>query len=179
MNTTTAAQVDIYSTERAGLLERLCRIAGQTTWREPRDTDYVPPVDPMPVEHTMLTGISFAHRRIPSEDEFHRLIWKRDPTDIGPYVLDCLIYRRVVHGREIRVQLVRALRDMSKRLAKADEDHVWKAAMPIIRECATGVEADQPTDVPDKVWIPASSLGIRLLWASAGQTLRALAERLR
>src|SRR5690348_15050801 len=175
---TTAHQVDIFSHERAGLMERLCRIAGQTTWREPRDTDYVPPVDSMPVEHTMMAGLSFAHRRLPSKDEFHQLIWTRDPTDVGPYVLECLIYRRVVNGNLIRIQLVRALRDMSKAIAKADESHVWKSALPIIRECATGIEADKPSGVPAKVWNPACSIGIRLLWASAGETLRALAERL-
>ena len=179
MNVAAAPQVDVFSTERAGLLERLCKIAGSTTWREPRDTDYVPKLDPMPVEHTMLGAMSFAHRRLPSEDEFHQLVWTRDPTDIGPYVLECLIYKRVVHGSAIRIQLVRALRDMSRVLARADETHVWKSALPIIRECATGREADKPAGVPAKVWIPASSLGIRLLWASAGQTLRAVAEKLR
>jgi hypothetical protein len=178
--TTATAQTDIYSHERAGLIERLCVLAGQSTWREPVGSSGggLRP-DTVPQAHTLAAGLSYARHRIPDADTLHGLVMRADPTDIGPDVLECLVYRRVVHGSRIRIQLVRALRDMSRTLAQADEDHVHKCALPIVRECATGVEADKPFGVPAKVWLPASALGIRLLWASAGETLRALAEKLR
>lgn len=174
-----APQVDVHSAERAMLIEKLCVLAGQTTWREPVGSfaeGHRP--DTVPQAHTMAAGLAYARRRIPDVDEMRRIVMRVDPTDIGPDVLECLVYQRVVNGQRIRMQLTRALRDMSSKLAKADEDHVWKATAPILRECATGVEAGKPFGVPKEVWNPASSLGIMLLWASAGQTLRALAEKL-
>lgn len=174
------AQRDIYSTERAGLVERLCILAGQTTWREPVGgfgSGLRP--DTVPYAHTLAAGLSYARRRIPEVQEMRHVVMRKDPTDIGPDVLECLIYQRVVHGMSIRLQLVRALRDMSGKLARAKVDHVRACGLPIIQECATGVEAVKPEAVPTAVWIPASALGIRLLWASAGQTLRDLADKLR
>jgi len=175
----TIAQADIYSNERAGLIERLAVLAGQTTWREPVGSfgGGLRP-DTVPQAHTLAAGLSYARHRIPDVDMLHGLVMRADPTDIGPDVLECLVYQRVVNGHRIRIQLVRALRDMSAALARADESHLHKCALPIVRECATGLEADKPFGVPAKVWIPASSLGIRLLWAAAGETLRALAEKL-
>lgn len=176
----TTQQADIYSHERASLVERLCVLAGQTTWREPAGGfgQGLRP-DTVPHAHTLAAGLSYARRRLPDVDEMRRFVMRADPSDIGPDVLECLIYRRVVHGVRIRLQLVRALRDMSGKLARAKEDHIRACALPIIRECATGVEELKPAEVPTHVWVPASALGIRLLWASAGQTLRELAEKLR
>lgn len=180
MNVAVQAQQDIYSTERAGLIERLCVLAGQTTWREPAGGfgQGLRP-DTVPHAHTLAAGLSYARRRLPAVDEMRHLVMRADSTDIGPDVLECLIYKRVVNGMRIRIQLVRALRDMSGKLARAKEDHVRACGLPIIRECATGVEEEKPAEVPSAVWVPASALGIRLLWASAGQTLHALAEKLR
>lgn len=179
MNVAVQSQQDIYSTERAGLIERLCVLAGQTTWREPVGSFGGLRADTVPHVHTLAAGLSYARRRLPPVDEMHRFVVRADPTDIGPDVLECLIYKRVVNGLRIRIQLVRALRDMSGKLARAKEDHIRACGLPIIRECATGVEEEKPAEVPPAIWIPASALGIRLLWASAGQTLHALAEKLR
>lgn len=174
-----ATQADIYSHERAALIERLCILAGQTTWREPMGSfaQGLRP-DTVPQAHTLAAGLAYARRRLPAVDELHRLVMRVDPTDIGPDVLECLVYQRVINGLQIRRQLVKALRDMSKKLARAKDAHLMACALPIIRECATGIEAERPDTVPSHVWVPASALGIRLLWASAGQTLRALAEKL-
>lgn len=173
-----AQQVDIYSHERAGLMERLCVLAGVTTYREPVGS-FTAPTGGVPHAHTLAAGLSYARRRVPDVDTLHQLVMRQDPTDIGPDVLECLIYQRVVHGWRIRTQLVVALRDMSSKLARAKIEHVRACCLPIIRECSTGIEECKPEDVPERIWIPASSLGIRLLWASAGETLRALGEKLR
>lgn len=173
------AQGDIYSAERAGLMERLCVLAGQTTWREPVGSFGGLRPDTVPHAHTLAAGLSYARRRLPDIEDMRRFVMRADPTDIGPDVLECLIYKRVVNGIRIRIQLVRALRDMSGKLARAKEDHVRACGLPIIRECATGIEEPKPAEVPTAIWVPASALGIRLLWASAGQTLRAVAEKLR
>lgn len=175
---TIAKQVDIYSHERAGLMERLCVLAGQSTYREPMGS-FTSPQGGVPHAHALAAGLSYAQRRLPEVQDMRRVVMRRDPTDIGPDVVECLVYRRVVNGLRIRAQLVRALRDMSGKLARAKENHVRACCLPIIRECATGMEEPRPAEVPPGVWIPASALGIRLLWASAGETLRALAEKLR
>src|SRR5690348_12928939 len=119
---TTAKQIVIYSHERAGLIERLAVLAGQTTWREPVGSfgNGMRP-DTVPQAHTLAAAMSYAQRRIPEVEDLRRVVMRRDATDIGPDVLECLVYQRVVNGHRIRVQLVRALRDMSKRLARADE----------------------------------------------------------
>jgi len=180
MNVAAPAQQDIYSHERATLIERLGVLAGQTTWREPQGGfgQGLRP-DTVPHAHTLAAGLSYARRRLPDVDEMRRFVMRADSSDIGPDILECLIYQRVVHGIRIRLQLVRALRDMSGKLARAKEDHVRACCLPIIRECATGIEESKPAEVPTHVWVPASALCIRLLWASAGQTLRELAEKLR
>jgi len=175
----TRQQADIYSHERAGLIERLCVLAGQTTWREPVGGFGGLRPDTVPQAHTLAAGLSYARRRLPAVDEMRQFVMRADATDIGPDVLECLVYQRVVNGMRIRLQLVRALRDMSGKLGRAKEEHVRACGLPIIRECATGIEELKPAEVPTAVWVPASALGIRLLWASAGQTLRELAEKLR
>lgn len=172
-------QQDIYSAERAGLMERLCVLAGQTTWREPVGSFGGLRPDTVPHAHTLAAGLAYARRRLPEVQEMRRVVMRVDPTDIGPDVLECLIYRRVVNGWRIRTQLVLALRDMSAKLARSKVEHVRACGLPIIRECATGIEETKPDGVPAHIWVPASALGIRLLWAAAGEALRATAEKLR
>lgn len=50
---------DIYSGERAGFLERLGRLAGQTTFREPYG-EFVPPSNPLPVSHELAAALCYA-----------------------------------------------------------------------------------------------------------------------
>lgn len=156
-------QIDIYSDERASLREKLDILNGRSTWREPR-THGGSRMDNTPHEHNLAAAMAYAR--------------KCNPNDIGPDILECLIYRRIVHGGEIATQLVRALADMSARLARTDRQVLRLAACAVIHECATGEEIERPKGVPKDIWVAASALGIRLLWASAGATLRNTAEKL-
>lgn len=163
MNAEVATETDIFSHERARLEEQLHALNGGSTWREPGS--HGTRTDKVPYLHTLAAELSFARRC--------------NPNDIGPDIVESLIYRRIVHGVEIRTQLVRALRDMSAKLARADILQLRAAAMAVIVECVSGREAEQPEGVRKEVWIAASALGVRLLWASAGATLRTAGEKRR
>lgn len=60
---------DIYSHERAGFAERLGRLAGRTTWREPASGAFTDRADKMPIEHALAAALAFA---------------RLGPSDIGP-----------------------------------------------------------------------------------------------
>lgn len=163
-----ATETDIYSHERATLREQLDVLNGRTTWREPHSGHGGGfRADSTPHEHTLAAALAFARDR------------SGPGRDIGPDILESLVYRRVIREREIVYALVRAMADMSSVVALADRGHVRDAAVEVVRECVTGAQAERPGRVAPKVWLAVSTLGVRLLWASAGQTLRAAGEALR
>lgn len=163
MNAEVAPSIDIFSTERAGLCEHLECLNGRTTWREPHTYgSRGSRIDNTPHEHSLEAAISYARRC--------------NPNDIGPDILESLVFRRIVHGLEIRTQLVRALRDMSRIVARADILQVRDACAVVIAESVTGLEADRPKGVKEDAWKVISTLGVRLLWASAAATIRRTAE---
>lgn len=164
-----AERTDIYSHERAGLFERLHALAGAgTTWREPVGSFATGfRADTVPREHTLAAALAFARDH------------SGPARDIGPDVLESLVLKRVVDMDRMASELMRALVDMSHTLAMVDRSILRRAATRILTECATGTEAERPKGMKANHWNAASSLGIRLLWASAGETLRAATEALR
>lgn len=166
MNTEIANQADIYSHERASLREHLEVLNGRTTWREP-DTGHSTVPQTIPYEHTLASALSWARDHLAARD------------DVGPDILESLVYRRVTNADRIVSALVVATRDMSAKMKRVDVHVLRRAAFAVLSECATGIERDRPNGMRQADWVPASALMIRLVWASAGQTIRRAGESLR
>lgn len=165
MSAVASQPTDIYSHERASLREHLEQLNGRTTWREPHGSPGTRS-DTVPHEHTLAAALAFARDTSTAND------------DVGPDILECLIYRRPVHVDRIVTAMVRAVTDMSGILAKADQGAVRQLCQAMLRECVTGVEAERPNGMRQKEWIKGSTLASMLIWASAGQTIKRAAERL-
>ena len=95
-------QTDIYSHERAGFAERLGRLAGRTTWREPASGAFTDRADKMPLEHALATALAFA---------------RQAPHDIGPDIAYAVV--TMIEHRRPRIvgELTARLRNDARRVA--------------------------------------------------------------
>lgn len=166
MNVETKIEADIYSHERATLREHLEVLNGRTTWREP-DAGHSTVPRSVPYEHTLAAALAWARDHEAAGD------------DVGPDILESLVYRRRINTDRVCDALVKALRDISARLNRVDDRVLRRAAFVVFSECVTGMDASRPKGMRQVDWSVASALAIRLIWASAGQTIRRAAESLK
>ena len=114
---------DAYSAERAGYAERLARLAGGTTYREPVG-GYGTPSDYMPDVHAMAASLAFA---------------RRGKADIGPDVALAVICRKMAYRRKVATELAAALREHSVLLAECQTamlGHLYETAASLSPEQA-------------------------------------------
>lgn len=161
-------QSDIFSNERAGLLEKLGALAGVTTWREPT-TGYTNKAGEVPYAHILAAS----------------LVWwsGQDGYDtISGHILASLVLQRLPDGRaydDTLNAMVRALSDISRRLALVDRRVLRYGCKQVWLQCALGVQAKRPSGLGARDWIAVDALGTRTLWSSADQGLNRMADALR
>jgi hypothetical protein len=164
----TTRQTDIFSTERAGLLEKLGALAGMSTWREP-GAGYTNKAGQVPYAHILSAA----------------LVWwaGQDGYDtISGHILASLVLMRLPDGRaydDTLSAMVRALTDISSRLARLDRRVLRHGCKQVWMQCAIGTHAKRPSGIGARDWIAVDALGTRTLWCSADQGLSRMADALR
>jgi len=161
-----AQQVDIYSHERAGLMERLCVLAGVTTYREPVGS-FTAPTGRVPNAHVLAAALAFARD--------HSGLSR----DVGPDILEALVLQRItIHADNITGKLGCALRDVSTRMRSIDYTVMRHACHRVLAGCVYGKEAVRTKGVTAHDWRFIETYGTRTLWASAEQTLNEVKRKL-
>lgn len=167
MNVAVQAQQDIYSTERAGLMERLCVLAGVTAWREPVG-GFTNKATRIPHEHVLAAALAFARDH------------SGKARDVGPDILEALILARMTsHADNITNKLTFALLDVSARMHQIERARLRKGAYRVVRGCVLGVATERMPGITAHDWRFIDTFGTRTLWASAEQTLSEVARVLR
>lgn len=90
---------DAYTNERAGFRERLARMAGGTTYREPME-GFGTKADSVPDVHTMAAALAYA---------------KQGPSDIGPDIALAIVCQADYRRQRIVTELAAALLAMTGR----------------------------------------------------------------
>lgn len=149
---------DVYSAERAGYAERLARLAGSTTWREPME-GHATKSDNMPDVHAMAASLGFA---------------RRGSSDIGPDVAVAVICRRMDHRQRVVTELTAALLAQSGRVGERCADHLPQIAAACYMHVVTGepYRRDLCPEVADRDWEILSAMGTRLLWDAVAVSIR-------
>jgi hypothetical protein len=162
----TAEQVDIYSHERAGLMERLCILAGVTTWREPVG-GFTNKPGKIPPEHVLAAALAFARDR------------SGKARDIGPDILESLVLGKLGdRGEYITTKLLHALLDVSARMHAIHRPTLRKACRRVVVGCVEGVPVERINAISAHDWRFIESLGTTTIWNSAEQTLKEVARAL-
>ena len=147
---------DVFSTERAGFAERLARLAGGTTYREPMGghgtkSDHIPDV------HAMAASLAFA---------------RRGASDIGPDVAMAVICRKMAHRRRVVTELAAALLAQSGRVGERCADYLPQIAAACYSNVVTGEALERPEGPDDRDWEILSAMGTGLLWDAVSVSVR-------
>lgn len=158
------AQIDVHSTERAGLMERLCVLAGVTAWREPVG-GFTNKAAKVPNEHVLAAALAFARDH------------SGKARDIGPDILEALVLASMTtHVSNITTHLMRALLDVSARMHAIDRRTLRKGCYRVVRGCVLGRTVARIPGITAHDWRFIEVFGTRTLWASAEQTLSEVAR---
>jgi len=157
-------QIDIYSNERAGLIEQLGILTGGTTWREVFRGSHST-ADNMPQAHKLAAALAYAR--------------ETDPSNIGPDILEAMATGTQVHRRRIVGELTAALRIGTGRLAARNMDHLLQIAADAFLACVGVLPKGRPQAVSARDYNALTALGERILWRAADEALTALARKLR
>lgn len=147
---------DIYSAERAGYAERLARLAGSTTYREPMEghatrSDYMPDV------HAMAASLAFA---------------RRGENDIGPDVALAVICRKMAHRRRVVTELAAALLAQGGRPGERCADALLEIAAACYVHVVTGDPLERVPEITERDWEILSAMGAGLLWDAVAVSVR-------
>lgn len=148
--------MDLYSTERAGVIEMLGRLVGTTTWREPME-GHSTKLDHLPKEHALEAALSFGRR--------HR-------NDTAPDLLAAVATRTEIARTKIVPELVAALRIAAGRVAERNTEHLLVVAAHAYLQVVYGTEQQRPAFVSMRDYELLVSFGCRLLWAQVASTAR-------
>lgn len=147
---------DVFSAERAGFAERLARLAGGTTWREPLE-GYGTRSDNMPDTHAMAAALAFA---------------RTGPSDIGPDVAYAVICRRPAHRRRVVMELTAALLAQSGVVGERCADYLPQIAARCYVHVCTGSPVEPVEGVKERDWTILSAMGCGLLWDAVTVSVR-------
>jgi|GEM_PF-2147060 len=149
---------EVYTNERAGFRERLARMAGGTTYREPIG-GYGTKADSVPDVHTMAAALAYA---------------KEGPSDIGPDIALAIVCQADYRRQQIVTELVAALLAETGRVGERCAD-----VLPIICGRAyvavvLGVpaEADADWKIAARDWQLLSGLAEAALMQAAEGAIR-------
>lgn len=147
---------DAYSAERAGYAERLARLAGGTTYREPVG-GYGTPSDYMPDVHAMAASLAFA---------------RRGEADIGPDVAFAVICRKMAHRRKVVTELAAALLASGGRAGERCAYYLPQIASACYSHVVTGEPRAVVAGIAERDWVILSSMGVGLLWDAVSVSVR-------
>lgn len=173
MMAVTARDVDLFSVERAGLWERLGRLAGRTDWRDPQEPWAPGVAQAMTVEDALNAACVWLRD--------HR----KDATDVSGDVLHGLALQRM--ARPVLDRCVDALAagmvDMSAFVAKigrVSPGLVDACCRSVIVTCVSGHDAPIPPRAVKNVRLTGvfMGLGTGLVWAQATEGIRRASEAL-
>lgn len=150
-------QTDVYSTERAGFAERLGRLAGGTTWREPME-GYGSRHDWQPEAHKLAQALAYA---------------RAGENDIGPDLVCAIVLQWPGKPHRIVTELAAALLAQTGRVGERCADYIPIIARQCYLSVVTGVELPDEIDgVALRDWMILSAIGTATLWDSCEQTVR-------
>lgn len=147
---------DTFSNERAGYAERLARLAGGTTWREPIG-GYSTSADNMPDVHALAASLAFA---------------RQGPNDIGPDVAFAVICKKMTHRERVVMKLADALLGLAGHVAERCADSLPQVAAASYVHVCTGEPVSKPEDVTHRDWEILSAIAIGQLWDAVNVSVR-------
>ena len=153
------ASNDLFSTERAGFLERLAGLSGRTTWREPAGGAHY--TGGVPDAHALAASLAYA---------------RRGEHDIGPDILVCVACQTEHRRPRIVAELAAALVAECGRVAKRNQHALPAIAARAYMGVVYGKHYTPPSGVRMHDYLLLSRMGEATLWQAAEQSLR-LAER--
>ena len=146
---------ETFSYDRASFAERAAKLAGMTTFREPvggRGTKH----DHVPDEHAIATCFAFA---------------RQGPNDIGPDIAVAMATGTHAHAnkivRELAVAIFRGLGFREKAKAEA----LYRVAAGCYLYAVSGERGRQPDGMEKRQYQIAYTLGDRILWQAAEESL--------
>lgn len=159
------AQIDVYSTRRADLIELLGKMIGGTTWREPFSGGSTNVRDMMP--YTNRLGAALAYAR------------NCNPADSGPDILEALATGTQKHRRKIVAELAAAMLAGMGRLADRNADYLPQIAADAFMACCGVLRTGRPEEVTPDDYARLTTLAERALWDCAEKTARRVWRKLR
>lgn len=124
---------ETFTHDRASFRERIARLVGGTTWREP------------------LEGHSTDPHRMTDQDVAAALAFARqDPDDIGPDIAYCIVTGSDWHRARIILAVANALLSSGGRWLRHGRPHLLTIADNAFRALVFGDRVACPTDCPPK-----------------------------
>lgn len=156
------AQIDVYSHQRADLLERLGCLVGGTTWREPSGggTNMIE----LPMAHRFAAALAFAR--------------ECNPADTGPDILEALATGTQRHRIRIVAELTAALW-LQQRRAKKYPKVLPQIAADAFMGCCGVLPKGKPIGVKPEDYAAIIAVAEEMLWQAAERALRKLRRKLR
>lgn len=157
----------LWSSDRPDFVERVARLAGQTTYRVPvggRSTSS----DHLPDAHAIASALAFA---------------RRGPEDIGPDVAYCLVLQSDAYRNKVVRKLASGLGGVigahSLRHARNHAQTACDAAWDAVIHLKSGVSARRPTGCKEHAWDTMLLGAISVLHDSAWDSLMEAERRYR
>jgi hypothetical protein len=147
---------DEFSTVRAGFLERIAKLAGGTTYREPVGA-FGTRSDHLPDAHAIAAAMAFA---------------RRNPTDIGPDIAVAIATGSAAHRTRIVMELSAALLASTGKVGERAENFLLTIAAHCYLFVVTGApQGPRPLGVSDRDYTLLRAFGEGLLWQAAESAL--------
>lgn len=162
----------IVASDRAGFLERLGKLSGQTTYREPGGGGGTPySARMMTTENAMTLALSMAQRRIPKLMAGGVTEYVRDPRDIGPNIA-YTIGTAVADQRErVVTWLAAKLKTDTGPAGRKASNHLNVLAQHCYELVAFGAARSKlPRRLP-VCWDALRAIGVGWLWMQAEETI--------
>lgn len=146
---------DTYSGIRAGFAERVAKMAGGTTYREPVGSSGTR-ADYMPDEHAIAAALAYA---------------RRGPGDIGPDVAVAIATGSTAHRTKIVMELSAALLAATGRVGERTANFLLSIAAHCYLDVVGQPSGKRPLGVSERDYQLLRSFGHGILWQAAESAL--------
>lgn len=146
---------DTFSTERAGFAERLGRLAGGTTYREPMEGHSTAGCH-MPEAHSLATALAFAGR---------------GNGDVGPDLALAVVLQRLVKPERVVPWLASELSKYGGRMADKNADFLPNLSRVAYVAVIQGGDPAEVEGVDERAHLWLSSLAMSLIWGEVGEAI--------
>jgi hypothetical protein len=147
---------DEFSTARAGFAERVAKMAGGTTYREPVGS-FGSSADHLPDAHAVAAAMAYA---------------RRGPNDIGPDIAVAIATGTPAHRSRIVLELSAALLACTGRVGERATNFLLMIAAHCYLYVVTGKpQGPRPLGVSERDYTLLRSMGEGILWQAAESAL--------